>query len=158
MLSQTKIFYCLTKNVNLKSILSENLLADFCTSGGRGNLLGNFHMVSTLAVSLVLFCLSSVRLLGFFGLCFRGVVHKVYPGIRVKGVLLLIQNSVFPAKYNLEAFQSCFFNNLYYILHVGDVCGTIDHIGSAQHCNWFDYTSSQAPSTFYRCKRLCFLK
>ena len=48
-----------------------------------------------------------MRLLGSLGLCFRGVVHKVYPGIRVKGVLLLIQNSVFPAKYNLEAIQSC---------------------------------------------------
>ena len=29
-----------------------------------------------------------MRLLGSLGLCFRGVVHKVYPGIRVKGVLL----------------------------------------------------------------------
>ena len=32
MLSLTKIFYCFTKNVNLKSRPSENFLEDFCTS------------------------------------------------------------------------------------------------------------------------------
>ena len=37
MLSLTKIFYCLTKNVNLKSRPSENLLADFCTSESSKN-------------------------------------------------------------------------------------------------------------------------
>ena len=37
MLSLTKIFYCLTKNVNLKSRPSENFLADFCTSESSKN-------------------------------------------------------------------------------------------------------------------------
>lgn len=37
MLSLTKVFHCLTKNVNLKSRPSENLLADFCTSESSKN-------------------------------------------------------------------------------------------------------------------------